>query len=44
RKKFPHLKKLCGKEHLWASSYYVGTAGNISAGTIRRYIVECQGK
>lgn len=44
REKFPHLKKLCGKEHLWTSSYYVGTTGNISAGTIRRYIVECQGK
>jgi putative transposase len=44
REKFPHLGKLCGKEHLWASSYYVGTAGNISVETIRRYIVECQGK
>jgi len=44
REKFPHLKKLCGKEHLWTSSYYVGTTGNISAETIRRYIVECQGK
>jgi putative transposase len=42
--KFPHLEKLWGKEHLWTSSYYVGTAGNISAETIKRYIVECQGK
>src|SRR5262249_51560181 len=31
REKFPHLGKLCGKEHLWASSYYVGTAGSVSA-------------
>jgi len=44
REKFPHLKKLCGKEHLWTSSYYVGTAGAVSAETIRRYIVQCQGK
>ena len=44
RKKYPHLKKLYGKEHLWTSSYYVGTAGNISAETIRRYIVECPAK
>jgi len=44
REKFPHLKKVCGKEHLWTSSYYVGTAGNVSAETIKRYIVENQGK
>jgi putative transposase len=44
REKFPHLKKLCGKEHLWSSSYYVGTAGSVSAEVIRRYISECQGK
>jgi putative transposase len=36
REKFPHLKKVCGKEHLWTSSYYVGTAGAVSAETIRR--------
>ena len=36
--KFPALKKrLCGG-HLWSPSYYVGTAGNVSAETIRRYI------
>jgi putative transposase len=44
REKFPHLKKVCGKEHLWTSSYYVGTAGAASAETIQRYITECQGK
>jgi putative transposase len=44
REKFPHLKKLCGKEHLWSSSYYVGTAGSVSAEVIRHYIMECQGK
>jgi putative transposase len=44
REKFPHLKKLCGKEPLWTQSYYVGTAGAVSAETIRRYIMECQGK
>jgi len=44
REQFPHLGKVCGKEHLWASSYYVGTAGSVSAETIRQYIEECQGK
>ncbi len=44
REQFPRLKKACGKEHLWTSSYYVGTAGSVSAETIRRYIMECQGK
>ena len=44
REQFPHLKKVCGKDHLWTSSYYVGTAGSVSAETIPRYITECQGK
>jgi len=44
REQFPQLKKMCGKEHLWTSSYYVGTAGNVSAEIIKRYIEECQGK
>jgi putative transposase len=44
REQFPHLKKVCGKDHLWTSSYYVGTAGSVSAETITRYITECQGK
>lgn len=35
---FPVLKdQLCGG-HLWSPSYYVGTAGNVSAETIRHYI------
>jgi putative transposase len=44
REKSPHLKKLCGKERLWTQSYYVGTAGSVEAVTIKRYIMECQGK
>jgi putative transposase len=44
RQQFPKLNKVCGKEHLWTSSYYVGTAGNVSAAIIKRYIQECQGK
>lgn len=44
RERFPHLKKVCGKDHLWTSSYYVGTAGSVSAETMTRYITECQGK
>lgn len=44
REKFPRLKKVCGKDHLWTSRYYVGTAGVVAAETIRRYIMECQSK
>jgi REP element-mobilizing transposase RayT len=40
----PALAKRTGKEQLWTSAYYVGTAGSVSAETIRRYIMECQGK
>jgi putative transposase len=43
-KEFPELKKKLWGGHLWIPSYYVGTAGNVSAETIRRYIGECQGK
>jgi len=39
---FPELRKEYWKNHLWAPSYYVGTAGQVSAETIRRYIEECQ--
>jgi putative transposase len=34
---FPALKKQRGG-HLWSPSYYVGTAGTLSAATIQRYI------
>jgi putative transposase len=44
REKFPRLNKVCGKEHLWTQSYYVGTAGAVSAETIKRYILENHGK
>jgi len=44
REKFPHLLKLCGKDHLWTSAYSVGTAGNGSTETIRRSMMESQGK
>jgi putative transposase len=43
RQAFPALAKKTGKEQLWASAYYCGTAGAVSAETIRRYITECQG-
>lgn len=35
---FPQLKKELWGGHLWSPSYYVGTVGNVSAETIRRYI------
>lgn len=34
----PALKQQLWNGHLWSPSYYVGTAGNVSAETIRRYI------
>ena len=35
---FPALRRTHRKGHLWAPSYYLGTAGQVSAETIRRYI------
>ena len=35
---FPALKNQLYGGHLWSPSYYVGTAGNVSAETIRHYI------
>ena len=34
----PELKKQLYGGHLWSPSYYVGTAGDVSAETIRHYI------
>ncbi len=45
---FPQLKTTIlsnsnyGWETLWAEGYYIGTAGHVSAETIRRYIEESQ--
>lgn len=36
--RFPALKEQLPDGHLWSPSYYIGTAGNVSAETIRRYI------
>lgn len=35
---FPKLKLKLWDGHLWSPSYYVGTAGNVSAKTIKHYI------
>ncbi len=35
---FPGLRKKLWKGSLWSPSYYVGTAGQVSAETIARYI------
>lgn len=43
RRQFDWLKKLHDKPKLWASSYYWGTTGNVSAQAVKRYIEECQG-
>jgi len=44
RQAFPALAKRTGRDQLWTSAYYIGTAGQVSAQTIRRYITECQGQ
>jgi putative transposase len=35
---FPQLRKRTRSDRLWAPSYYVGTAGHVSAETIRKYV------
>jgi putative transposase len=42
RKEFPHLKSRL--PNMWTRSYYVGTAGNVSAQTIQRYLDEQKGR
>lgn len=37
-KKFPELREQFRNGRLWSRSYYVGTAGKVSAETIQRYI------
>lgn len=37
-KKYPELKEEYWGGHIWSPSYYVGTAGHVSAETIRKYI------
>jgi len=37
-KKHPNLKQTLWGGHLWNPSYYVGTVGNISEQTVKRYI------
>ncbi|CAI9085933.1 hypothetical protein [Candidatus Methylacidiphilum fumarolicum] len=45
RKRFPKLKNIgYRREHLRTQSYYVGTAGTVSAEVTRRFIAERQGK
>lgn len=36
--KFPKVKKELWGGHLWSPSYYIGTAGHVSAETIQKYI------
>lgn len=37
-KKHPELKEEYWGGHIWSPSYYVGTAGHVSAETIQKYI------
>ena len=36
--RFPHLRRIFRRGSIWSPSYYVGTAGNVSAEVIKRYI------
>jgi len=36
--RYPELKSRLWGDNLWSPSYFVGTAGNVSAETIKRYI------
>lgn len=42
RNAFPHLKSRV--PNMWTRSYYVGTAGNVSAQTTQRYIDAQKGR
>jgi putative transposase len=42
RREFPHLNSRLPS--LWTRSYYIGTAGNVSAETIKRFIDEQKGR
>jgi len=35
---FPQLRKRTRSDRLWEPSYYMGTAGHVSADTIQKYI------
>lgn len=39
---FPRLRRSLYGGHLWAPSFYVGTAGEVSAATVRRYIARAE--
>lgn len=43
-KRFPELKRELWRGKFWSPSYYVGTAGHVSAKTIERYIQEQEGQ
>lgn len=38
-KEFPWLRRKLRKEDLWNPTYYVGTAGQKSADTIKQYLL-----
>jgi len=35
---FPELRKIFKHNHLWAPSYFVRTTGNVTMGTVKKYI------
>lgn len=43
-KEFPDLRKKLRKGHLWAPSYFVRAAGNVTMGMVKKYIKEQEKK
>jgi putative transposase len=41
RRRFPRLRRV-HRDKLWTRTYFVGSAGQVSTETIKRYIAECQ--
>lgn len=39
-REFPELTKELWKGHLWAPSYFVRSIGNVTMGTVKKYIKE----
>lgn len=43
-REFPEIKTKLRKGHLWAPSYFVRATGDVTIGTIRKYIENQEGK
>ncbi|RZN36845.1 MAG: hypothetical protein EF813_06270 [Methanosarcinales archaeon] len=39
---FPKLRRQFRKERIWSRNYYIGTAGEVSSATIKKYIEQVE--